>query len=334
MNLSTSKSVGNILGLHRQTSQQFQQHSLRKSQSTSNCVIISKRGFKPSDRFDPHKREFLTTLSSRLLHISLVPPPETLDDDDEISIGDATSLFLGFGSKLDELLLEDGIVTIRIGDSEVPHNFVKTLSSLDMDIVINDWLREGLLEENEKMTDSFAAFLMPKKQPLPERTSNQTLRLGHPIGTPARYNDFPLRKRLTTLGYNSTTILWEHQTERTQVIRLGADSTTVRHAAFKGHRLTFASTDMCNLHMFVMNKIRKTWIDKFWIPSELNPVDHPSRGQTIQMIPWLYLSEPSAQSPPATGYKREERGGFGVRDSVIGGEAQQAPFNEQRGDRR
>ncbi|XP_063226408.1 uncharacterized protein LOC134533095 [Bacillus rossius redtenbacheri] len=74
MNLSTSRSVGNFMGLQRQGSQLNQQagYSLRKSHTTGHCVIVSKRGFKPSDRFDPHKREFLTTLTNKLLHISLV----------------------------------------------------------------------------------------------------------------------------------------------------------------------------------------------------------------------------------------------------------------------
>lgn len=37
----------------------------RRSNSTSNCVIEKKRGFKPSDRFDPAKREFLVQLGRK-----------------------------------------------------------------------------------------------------------------------------------------------------------------------------------------------------------------------------------------------------------------------------
>lgn len=37
----------------------------RRSNSTSNCVIEKKRGFKPSDRFDPVKREFLVQLGKK-----------------------------------------------------------------------------------------------------------------------------------------------------------------------------------------------------------------------------------------------------------------------------
>lgn len=32
----------------------------------SNSVIVSKRGFKPSDRFDPAKKEFLLQLSKKI----------------------------------------------------------------------------------------------------------------------------------------------------------------------------------------------------------------------------------------------------------------------------
>lgn len=37
----------------------------RRSNSTSNCVIEKKRGFKPSDRFDPVKKEFLLQLGKK-----------------------------------------------------------------------------------------------------------------------------------------------------------------------------------------------------------------------------------------------------------------------------
>lgn len=37
----------------------------RRSNSTSNCIIEKKRGFKPSDRFDPIKKEFLVRLSKK-----------------------------------------------------------------------------------------------------------------------------------------------------------------------------------------------------------------------------------------------------------------------------
>lgn len=41
----------------------FQQR--QRSNSTSNCVIEKKRGFKPSDCFDPVKKEFLVQLSRK-----------------------------------------------------------------------------------------------------------------------------------------------------------------------------------------------------------------------------------------------------------------------------
>lgn len=37
----------------------------RRSNSTSNCIIEKKRGFRPSDRFDPIKREFLVQLGKK-----------------------------------------------------------------------------------------------------------------------------------------------------------------------------------------------------------------------------------------------------------------------------
>lgn len=43
---------------------------LRRSSSTD--VIESQRGFKPSDRRDPSKREFLTNLTKRVFKVGLV----------------------------------------------------------------------------------------------------------------------------------------------------------------------------------------------------------------------------------------------------------------------
>ncbi|XP_055923676.1 synaptopodin-2-like isoform X2 [Eupeodes corollae] len=43
---------------------------IQKSQSMYNCVIEKERGFKPSDRHDPTKREFLTDLSKQIWHKS------------------------------------------------------------------------------------------------------------------------------------------------------------------------------------------------------------------------------------------------------------------------
>lgn len=41
------------------------------SSSTQCSSVLSRRGFQPSDRHDPHKRELLTTLTARLWHLSL-----------------------------------------------------------------------------------------------------------------------------------------------------------------------------------------------------------------------------------------------------------------------
>jgi len=35
----------------------------------SRAEIVSRRGFKPSDRFDPTKREVLTSLGRKVLHL-------------------------------------------------------------------------------------------------------------------------------------------------------------------------------------------------------------------------------------------------------------------------
>lgn len=77
MNLTESKSSSHVNLLAKQFDRQSSTvtsststSQIKKSQSTSS-VVISKRGFKPSDRYDPHKREFLTTLSQKLWHVSL-----------------------------------------------------------------------------------------------------------------------------------------------------------------------------------------------------------------------------------------------------------------------
>lgn len=43
-----------------------------KSSSSVNSTLITKRGFKPSDMFDPQKKEFLTNLSYKLFPVSWV----------------------------------------------------------------------------------------------------------------------------------------------------------------------------------------------------------------------------------------------------------------------
>lgn len=39
---------------------------LGRSMSANNCQIVNKRGFKPSDRFDPSKKAFLLSLSKQI----------------------------------------------------------------------------------------------------------------------------------------------------------------------------------------------------------------------------------------------------------------------------
>lgn len=43
-----------------------------KSSSSVNSALVTKRGFKPSDMFDPQKKEFLTNLSYKLFPVSWV----------------------------------------------------------------------------------------------------------------------------------------------------------------------------------------------------------------------------------------------------------------------
>lgn len=39
---------------------------IKVSHTTANCVVEKKRGFKPSDRHDPNKKQFLTELSQQI----------------------------------------------------------------------------------------------------------------------------------------------------------------------------------------------------------------------------------------------------------------------------
>lgn len=43
-----------------------------KSSSSVNSALVTKRGFKPSDMFDPQKKQFLTNLSYKLFPVSWV----------------------------------------------------------------------------------------------------------------------------------------------------------------------------------------------------------------------------------------------------------------------
>nr|CAD7450497.1 unnamed protein product [Timema bartmani] len=42
--------------------------------------------------------------------------------------------------------------------------------------------------------------------------------------------------------------------------------------------------DLLRLHLYITNKLRKTAWDTFWVPSETNPADHPSRQILAQLI--------------------------------------------------
>lgn len=43
-----------------------------QSSSSVNSALVTKRGFKPSDMYDPRKKEFLTNLSYKLFPVSWV----------------------------------------------------------------------------------------------------------------------------------------------------------------------------------------------------------------------------------------------------------------------
>lgn len=55
-----------------QVFQQYEEHCLKKSCSSNNVEVLTKRGFKPSDRRDPHKRQFLMNLSKQIWHYNVV----------------------------------------------------------------------------------------------------------------------------------------------------------------------------------------------------------------------------------------------------------------------
>lgn len=66
MHRSLSTPSNNINRLSNRNENQTPIFQRRRSYSTSgNCIIEKKRGFKPSDRFDPVKREFLVQLGKK-----------------------------------------------------------------------------------------------------------------------------------------------------------------------------------------------------------------------------------------------------------------------------
>lgn len=50
----------------RKTMSSYQQSMQRSSTSSTSSVITTKRGYKPSDRFDPSKKSFLVDLSKQI----------------------------------------------------------------------------------------------------------------------------------------------------------------------------------------------------------------------------------------------------------------------------
>ncbi|CAH0769358.1 unnamed protein product [Bemisia tabaci] len=67
----------------QQQNQQFQRsNSMQHPIKRSNSEIICKRGFKPSDRKDPQKKEFLTSLSHKLWRVSLEASGQKINTND------------------------------------------------------------------------------------------------------------------------------------------------------------------------------------------------------------------------------------------------------------
>lgn len=52
-------------GTFKMNRYQSSQQQRRRANSTSNCIIEKKRGFRPSDRFDPAKKEFLLQMGRK-----------------------------------------------------------------------------------------------------------------------------------------------------------------------------------------------------------------------------------------------------------------------------
>lgn len=64
----TQRSFSSLSPYHRLSSRNSNQTPVfqrRRSNSINNCIIEKKRGFKPSDRFDPVKKDFLVKLSRK-----------------------------------------------------------------------------------------------------------------------------------------------------------------------------------------------------------------------------------------------------------------------------
>nr|CAD7415669.1 unnamed protein product [Timema cristinae] len=74
------------------------------------------------------------------------------------------------------------------------------------------------------------------------------------------------------------TILWEHQESGAEVIRIGCDNVTAFTGAISRRDLVFNDPNLRNHHLFMLNKLRHVWLNAFWIASECNPANKPSRS--------------------------------------------------------
>lgn len=71
VSLSQSNSYVSLVAKTFDRQESYSRMPIQKSASASG-IIESGRGFKPSDMFDPRKKEFMTNLSHKLLHLSKV----------------------------------------------------------------------------------------------------------------------------------------------------------------------------------------------------------------------------------------------------------------------
>lgn len=68
-----SISTNQISSMHNRQPFDYQSNARYPNLQRSNSVIVSKRGFKPSDRFDPAKKEFLLQLSKKIWQRVRIP---------------------------------------------------------------------------------------------------------------------------------------------------------------------------------------------------------------------------------------------------------------------
>nr|CAD7440600.1 unnamed protein product [Timema bartmani]CAD7458299.1 unnamed protein product [Timema tahoe] len=77
---------------------------------------------------------------------------------------------------------------------------------------------------------------------------------------------------------------WEIKERDAKNIRIGTNSATACYAALTGKGITFNNTALRRLHLYVMNIAQPRNIHTFWVPTEINPADEPSRRTLRDII--------------------------------------------------